>query len=125
LKENSYHFYSDCVNWPKNDVEALTDMIDRAIDISRRTFLKHVDRENLREIEKSLGYEAHHNQGLTMAGDWHVSYHRSKWHEDTVYYFKHSGIEHVFVNSEGLSQDVAAELHLAAGKFQSAYDYHS
>lgn len=92
-------FYCDCVGWPEDDVRAdggLSDMIGRAIDVSRRTFLQHVDRDDLAHIEGLLGYEAHHTRGLTMAGDWHVSYHRSKLHRVTVYYFKHSGIEHVF-----------------------------
>lgn len=71
-------------------------MIDEAVDITSLTFLKYVDRENMREIEQSLGYASHHKQGLTMAADWHISYHRSKLHGETVYYFKWSGIEHIF-----------------------------
>ena len=93
----SYHFYSDCVSWPERDVhEGLIPMIDDAIDITRRTFLKHVDREEMKEIEQALGYASHHKQNLTMAADWHVSYHRSKLHGKTVYFFTWSGIEHVF-----------------------------
>ena len=71
-------------------------MIDRAIEVSRRTFLKHVHRDDLGELEALLGYEDHPRRGLTMAGDYHVSYHRSKLHGKTVYYFKHSAIEYVF-----------------------------
>lgn len=92
-------FYASCVGWDPRDVHAdggLIDMIDSAIEITRRTFLKHVDRESLREVEASLGCAAHPSQGLTMAGDFHVSYHRSKLHGKRVYFFKHSAIEHVF-----------------------------
>jgi hypothetical protein len=32
-----------------------------------------------------------------MAGDWHVSYHRSKYKGKTVYYFRHSAIEYIFI----------------------------
>jgi hypothetical protein len=94
-----YQYYTNCVNWPRADVfreGGLSDMIDNAIDISRRTFLKHVDRGRLEALEMMLGYENHPRRGLTMAGDYHVSYHRSKLHGKRVYYFRHSAIEYVF-----------------------------
>ena len=90
-------FYSDCVSWPLNQVQALSDLIDNAIDISRTTFLKHIDRKELKNIESDLGYSSHYKQGMTMASDWHVSYHRSKFKNKICYYFKHSAIEHVFI----------------------------
>jgi hypothetical protein len=95
-----YEYYNNCVNWNRDDVYGpggLCDMIDRATDITRRTFLGHVERESLSDVETQLGYAQHPSQGLTMAGDWHVSYHRSKLHGRRVYYFRHSAIEYVFV----------------------------
>jgi len=92
-------YFNNCVNWNQGDVfrkGGLSDMTDRAIDISRKTFLKHIDREDLRDIEEGLGYEQHPSRGMTMAGDYAVSYHRSKLHGKTVYYFRHSAIEYVF-----------------------------
>lgn len=92
-------YYRNCVGWPSNDVHSkggLRDMIDQAIDITRRTFLQHVDRDQLRDIEGQLGY----GSWLHMASDYHVSYHRSKLHGQTVYFFKHSAIEYVFVDPE-------------------------
>lgn len=92
-------YYCNCVSWPKQDVDAeggLCDMIDRSIEITRRTFLKHVDRVQLLDLELSLSYTKHWTQGLTMASDWSVSYHRSKLHGKTVYYFRQSAIEYVF-----------------------------
>jgi len=94
----AYRFYNNCVSWPRSDVESLSEMIDNAIDITRRTFLKYVDDSELADIAENLGYCWHHSQGLTMAGDWHISYHRSKLHGKRVYYFKHSAIEYVFIN---------------------------
>jgi hypothetical protein len=73
-------------------------MIEGNITISRKTFLKKVDREELRILENALGYFDHPSKGLTMAGDYAVTYHRSKLHNQTVYYFRHSAIEYVFVN---------------------------
>lgn len=95
-----YRFYSTCVGWPERDVHregGLCDLIDVALEISRRTFLKYVDREEQREIEQGLSYALHPKQGLTMAQDWHVRYFRSRWHGRRVYGFWHSGIEYVFV----------------------------
>jgi len=89
-------FYSDCVNWPMNKVDQLNLIIDNAIDISRRTFLKHVDRDVLKSIETDLGYDSHYKQGLTMAADWAVSYHRSKFKDKFCYYFRYSAIEYIF-----------------------------
>lgn len=92
-------YYRNCVNWPKWDVfkpGGLSDMIDDATTITRRTFLKHVDREDLRNLEAGLGYPGHPSQGLTMAADWSVTYHRSKLHGRRVYFFCQSAIEYVF-----------------------------
>lgn len=72
-------------------------MIADSIEVSRKTFLKHVDKEQLQDLEQTLGYDRHPKQGLTMAGDWHVSYHRSKLNGQRVYFFVHSAIEYVFV----------------------------
>lgn len=92
-------YYCNCVSWPQKDVHAdggLISMIENAIDITRKTFLKHVDPCALKWAEQALGYEDHPKRGLTMAGDYHVSYHRSKLHGKVVYYFRHSSIEYVF-----------------------------
>ncbi len=94
-----YKYYNNCVSWPRRDVHAeggLSDMIDDAIEITRKTFLNHVDRNEMEYLEISLGYSKHHSQGLTMAGDWHVSYHRSRLHGKRAYYFNNSCIEYVF-----------------------------
>jgi len=93
-------FYNDCVSWPKNDVDCpggLSDMVDNATDITRKTFLKHVNKTDITGLEAALGYSKHYKQGLTMGNDWHVSYCRSKLHNKIVYYFCHSAIEYVFI----------------------------
>lgn len=96
---NDFTYYNNCVNWKRSDVHCeggLVDMTQSDITITRRTFLRHVNRQNLQELEADLGYAAHPSQGLTMAADWSVSYHRSKLHGKTVYYFCYSSIEYVF-----------------------------
>ena len=106
-----YHFYSDWFGWPCHDMEALTELCGNSIDITRRTFLKHV--EGMPEIEQNLGYESHHSKGLVMSADWHVSYHRGKLHGHTAYYFRHSGIEHVFTSAEDFTH-ASGTMHLTA-----------
>jgi hypothetical protein len=95
----TYRYYTNCVNWPTRDVHkkgGLIDMINQATGITRDAFLRHVSLEELRDIEQQLGYATHPSQGLTMAGDYCVSYHKSKLHGKTVYYFQYSRIEYVF-----------------------------
>ena len=89
-------FFNNCVNWNPEDVSVeggLSEMIENARDITRRTFLKHVNAEQMRQIEKDFGYE---RGSLTMAKDWHVSYSRSQLHGRRCYFFTHSAIEYVF-----------------------------
>ena len=90
-------YFNNCVNWDRRDIDGLTDMINNNLDISRKTFLKHIDKEEIQAVEDDLGYAQHPSQGLTMAGDYHVSYHRSKLHGKRCYYFRHSSIEYVFI----------------------------
>ncbi len=95
-----YKFYCNCVCWNSKDIDGLSEMIDNSIDITRKTFLKHVDREQLYNFESQLGYERFARRGLTMADDYTVSYHRSTLHGKTVYYFRQSAIEYVFVGED-------------------------
>jgi hypothetical protein len=76
---------------------AITAMIDVAREITRKTFLKHVDRASLVELERSLGYAAHPRQGLTLAGDYHVQYAKSTFRGRPCVYLTWSCIEYVFV----------------------------
>lgn len=94
-----YKYFRNCVEWPRNDVYregGLVDMIDEAITISRRTFLRHVSRIELENIEWNLGYVTGRTRGMKMADDYCVSYHRSKLHGKRVYFFTQSATEYVF-----------------------------
>ena len=92
-------FYNNCVNWDRKDVDSLSQMIQDEVQITRRTFLKHVDREQMKELEADLGYEDHYSKGLTMARDWCVGYYKSKLHGKIVYFFRYSAIEYVFADT--------------------------
>ena len=91
----TYTFYCSCVYWSKGDVDSpggLCDLISQARTITRSTFLRHVSRSSLRELEAVLGYSA----WFPMSIDRCVTYYRSKHHGEVVYYFRHSAIEYVF-----------------------------
>ncbi len=88
------------MNWPRDDVDAeggLCDMIDAQKNVTRATFLRHVDRDDRIELERAFGYAPHNQDArLTMAKDWAVRYARSKLHGKPVYFIIHSAIEYVF-----------------------------
>jgi hypothetical protein len=73
-------------------------MIDGGREIKRRTFLQHVDRDDLRQLAAECGYVDHPSRGLTMAGDYHVTYYRGRLHGQRVYWFRWSATEYVFEN---------------------------
>ena len=87
----------NCVEIPDGDAEALIDMIDGERDITRKTFLRHVDREQMADLEESLGYASHPSAGLTMAADWHVTYHKGTYKGRRAYWLCWSHIEFVFI----------------------------
>lgn len=87
-------FLTNCVSSTARDI---TPMVDAERNITRRTFLKHVDRRSLERVEAELGYSAHPAQGLTMAGDYHVAYYRSTFRGKPCVFFRWSAIEYVFV----------------------------
>ena len=94
-----YGFYANCVGWPEDAFikGGLADMIDNSLTISRRTFMGHVNREDLATLELQLGYC---RAWLLMSSDWHVEYFRSTLHGKRVYGFSHSAIEYVFTLAE-------------------------
>lgn len=90
-------FYSRCVEWPI-PVEDLQTIVDNNVDITRETFLRHVDPREMLRQEQACGYERDPRRGLTMKKDYHVSYYRSTLYGSPVYYFCWSAIEYVFWN---------------------------
>lgn len=91
-------FFSDCVSWPEGQVDDLSAMIRAGRDITRATFLKSVNPEEMKQLERQLGYERDPRRGLTMANDYHVGYYRSVLRGCPAVYFVWSAIEHVFTD---------------------------
>lgn len=88
-------YLSDCVGWPRRHIPELSEMIDRARDISLTTFRRRIGAENYRDLEAGLGYGQRFGD-LRMKNDYHVSFSRSSLYGTPVYYCRHSGIEHVY-----------------------------
>jgi len=98
------NFRCCCVDWPKRRVNDLIEMIDDSKEVTRKTFIANVGLASLRELETELGYSLHPSQGLTMAADYYVSYHKSKYKgRQRVYFVTQSAIEYVFASEELLS----------------------
>ena len=93
------HFYTTCVNCPGPDPgEAIRAMQDSSKSVTRRTFQAHVDRSNLVECERSLGYDTGTERGgLRMSNDWHVDYRRGTFRGQSCWFFVHSAIEWIFL----------------------------
>lgn len=98
MPDQRFRFFSDCVGWPRDQVDDLNDMINAGKEISRATFLKYVHPEEMRNIERELGYERDPRVGLTMANDFHVAYYRSTVRGCPAVYFVWSAIEYVFTD---------------------------
>jgi DNA-directed RNA polymerase subunit RPC12/RpoP len=93
-----FEFYSNCVDCPGDDPgRYIQDMRDEATDITRGTFLRYVGRDALWEVEQRLGYFRYPQQGLTMSGDWHVSYHKGKFRSVSCVFFIYSATEYIFI----------------------------
>lgn len=88
-------FYKDCTQFSRLDTDkkdGLSDMIDRAIDISYKTFRSKVDTETFDEMKKAMGYD----KNLKVEDDYAVRFQKSKLFGKIVYIFKQSGIEYIF-----------------------------
>ena len=87
MKEFTY--VNNCISAQGLDI---TDMVDQAIQITVRTFAKHCD---YREASAMLGYGD--CPGLTLANDYAVTFHKSKYRGKPCYYICHSAIEYIYL----------------------------
>lgn len=89
-----YRYKTNCTVARGQDIQ---EMVDSSESISRHYFVSKVNKDDLAQLERDMGYASHYTRGLTMAGDWHVSYHRGKFRGRQCYYFNHSSIEYIFL----------------------------
>lgn len=88
-------YIGNCVS-PPFKVNDLIDLVDNSREITRETFLKKVNKVDLAELQRHLGYAEYPAHGMTMASDYAVSYHKGKLNGKWIYYFTHSAIEYFF-----------------------------
>lgn len=85
-----FTFIGTCVTL--GDGPGIRQMVDNANQISRKSFLRYVDPQEMKDMEDALGYDRH----LPMRRDWCISYYRGRYHHIPVVFFTWSAIEHVF-----------------------------
>ncbi len=74
----------------------ILDMVDEAREITRQTFLRYVDPEDLADLAETLGYARHHSQGMTLASEGYVRYYKSVYQGRPCVYMDHSATEYIF-----------------------------
>jgi len=78
-------------------VQSTAELIDAMVDASTEVTLEEFREEcDCDEWEKEAGYESDASRGLTLADDWHVTYHRSVYNGQDCMYIRHSCIEYIF-----------------------------
>lgn len=83
-----------CVN---STASAINAMVDRAREVTYRTFRKHVSAAVMDEWAANMGYDVGSRRGgLRLKADWHVSYHKSVYRGNNCWYIRHSAIEYIF-----------------------------
>ena len=84
----NFEYETCCVSSKAIDIE---EMMQRALEISYSTFIKHV---SLVKLNDQFGYGR--GQGLCLKDDWHISYYKSRFKGRKCYVMKHSAIEYIF-----------------------------
>ena len=105
-----YHFETSCVSC--EDVDALSEMIDMAQDVTYQEFFRNVPLSAVFDSGVAYVYywtpaqcvlagvpyeEVRNNRPLTLKKDWHVGYSKSTYQGKPCYFITHSAIEYVFV----------------------------
>ncbi len=94
-----FRYETCCIHSTMELIHALQ---EAAKPISRRTFLKHANSDDLDKLADSFGYVKNaRSGGLTMAKDWHIGYYKSFYDGKPCYYFDHSRIEYIFTENGG------------------------
>lgn len=87
-----FKYETCCVDAPNGElIDALK---ENARQISYRTFRRHC--EGVDEWAASKGYDRRSDQGVTLKGDWAVSFHKSTYDGRPCYYICWSGIEYIW-----------------------------
>lgn len=90
-----FQYYKSCIDHQTNEVPALSKMVDDARDVTLETVQRNCI--GLEEWARDQGYERDKRHGLTLAQDWAVSFHRSRYNGARCYYIRWSAIEFIWL----------------------------
>ena len=85
-----YQYITNCT---ESTADLINNMVDRALEITYDTFIKHV---NWKDASRLLNYGTHYKSGLLLKNDYAVSFHRSLYKGVPCYYIRWSAIEWIF-----------------------------
>lgn len=92
---NNLQYFANCPVWEQHlPVSELDSMIKNGKEITRKTFLKHVDPDSMRNTEEECGYDRH----FPMSKDPFVAYYKSTVRGCPVVFFVWSAMEYVFAD---------------------------
>jgi hypothetical protein len=88
--DGQYQFETTCVG---SDYESISEMNDRAVEISLATFRRKIGTPAFRDLATSLGYDRH----FPISKDWHIWCGRSTYRGMFCVFLRWSRIEHIYV----------------------------
>lgn len=93
-----FEFWRRCDQMEGRMVLELNRMTENSREITLRTFRKNVGRDELRKWAKAHGYGRGRGE-LSLAKDWHITYYKSKFAGEVVYYLRWSAFEYIWRRS--------------------------
>lgn len=87
-----YFYFTNCVGLSGSDVDELHKMKDDSIEITWRTFSKHVNPDDVFEI-----FPDYKSGELKIDDDYAVGFYRSKFKGKRCYFLRHSSIEYIWI----------------------------
>lgn len=90
-----FEFWKRCDQLVRWEVDAANDMVYSAREITLRTFRKNIGAKELQRWKKQHGY----GRDLPLSKDWHVTYYKSKFAGEPVYYLCWSAYEYIWRRS--------------------------
>lgn len=119
-----YHFVTSCVSALGEDIIEMVDIagmgenVESVVDFND---MKKILGDRLTEFAEMVGCDLEF-----LENDYHVNYEQSHYQGLPCYYIKHSGIEHVYVHSDYMSDildsDNARARHDMADSFEESID---
>jgi hypothetical protein len=96
-------YWGDCSE-VKDYRDDFCKMLEDAVGISRRAFMRKVDAKQMREWARALGYADNSREGITMEEDPGISYWESTFRGCPAAFFFYSGGQYIFVDLDCASK---------------------